>query len=166
MALEEQAIIVDKNDRIIGYKDRHKLSAVDMPRIVVVWLEDGRGNVLIHKRSMLKKAGKGRWENAAGGGVAHNQTYEQAAYAELSEEIGVRDTKLEFVTKNIIVTPNGKRMCCWYKGSIDWPLEKFVLEPNEVDEVKWIEKQELFRLRDEDPESYMPSSAHWRSLFS
>jgi isopentenyldiphosphate isomerase len=166
MALEEKAIIVDQNDNVLGYKDRYSIASEDIVRIVVIWLENSEGNVLVHKRSMTKKAGPGRWENAAGGGVAHNQTYEQAAYAELGEEIGVTGIELEFVTKNIVVTPHGKRMCSWFKGTIDWPLEKFVLEPGEVDEVKWISKHELFDLRDKDPDSYMPSSSYWRELFS
>jgi isopentenyl-diphosphate delta-isomerase len=161
----EFTAIVDKNDNIICYKDRYKITYEDIPRIVVVWLEDSEGNALVHKRSMSKKAGPGRWENAAGGGVAHNQTYEQAAYAELEEEIGVTGINLEFVEKNIVVTPHGKRMCCWYKGVIDWPIEKFKLEKGQVDEIKYINKQELFNLRDKDPDLYMPSSIYWRELF-
>lgn len=165
MALEEQAIIVYKNDNILGYKDRYSISKDDIVRIVVVWLEDSKGNALVHKRSMTKKAGPGRWENAAGGGVAHNQTYEQAAYAELEEEIGVSGINLDFITKNIVTTPHGDRMCSWYKGVINWPVDKFILEEGQVDEIKYINKQELFELRDKDPEAYMPSSHYWRELF-
>jgi isopentenyldiphosphate isomerase len=166
MALDEKAIIVDENDIVLGFKDRYSISNEDIVRIVVVWLENSGGKVLIHKRSMAKKAGPGRWENAAGGGVAHNQSYEEAAYAELEEEIGVTGVELEFVTKNIVITDKGDRMCAWFKGTIDWPIEKFTLEPGEVDEVKWMNKQELFALRDKDPDAYMPSGAHWRKLFS
>jgi isopentenyldiphosphate isomerase len=166
MALEEQAIIVDVDDNVIGYKDRYSINKEDIVRIVVVWLEDGKGNVLVHKRSMNKEAGPGRWENAAGGGVAHKQTYEEAAYAELEEEIGVDDVDLEFVAKNIVHTDKGDRMCSWFKGTCNREIGEFVLETENVVEVKWIEKQELFNLRDKDIEAYMPSSAYWRELFS
>jgi len=166
MALEEKAIIVDKNDNVLEYKTRTEITQKDIMRTVVIWLEDSDGNVLIHKRSMTKKAGPGRWENAAGGGVAHYQSYEEAAYAELEEEIGVAGISLEFVTKKIVHTDKGDRMCAWFKGTIDWPIEKFTLEAGEVDEVKWMNKQELFELRDKDPDAYMPSSSFWRELFS
>lgn len=166
MALEEQAVIVDVDDNVIGYKDRKDVNETDLVRIVVVWLENSNGEVLIHKRSATKKHGANRWENAAGGGVEHNESYEQAAYKELREEIGVDDVDLELVTKNIVHTDKGDRMCSWFRGKCDKKLDEFVLEKENVVEVKWINKQQLFIQRDNNPEAFMPSSTYWRELFT
>ena len=165
MALIEQSVVVDENDTIIAYKSRDELTTDDIMRTAIVWLEDGKGNVLIHKRSMTKSAFPSRWENAAGGGVAHDETYEQAAYKELEEEIGVTGIKLTYVDKTLVHTDKGKRMCSWFSGICDWPLNKFILEAGQVDEVKWVKKEELFDSRDKNPDNFMPSSAFWRELF-
>jgi isopentenyldiphosphate isomerase len=166
MALDEKAIVVDENDKVIEYKFRGDLTKKDRIRITVIWIEDGEGNALIHKRSKNKSSWPGYWENAAGGGVAHNESYEENAYKELEEEIGVKGIPLVFITKTLIKTSTGERYCSWFKAVLDWPLEKFTLESSEVEEVKWVNKEELFNHRDANPEVYMPSSAYWRELFS
>jgi isopentenyldiphosphate isomerase len=161
----EEAIIVDEHDQVVEYRKRAELHESDRFRITVVWIEDGKGNALIHLRSNQKKYLPGLWENAAGGGVAKGESYETNAYKELAEEIGVRDVPLQFVAKKRIKTPHGERFCAWYKVILDWPIEKFVLEPREVAEIRWVPKQQLFDDRDAHPEKYMPSSAYWRELF-
>ena len=166
MEIEEQAIIVNDKDEVIGHKNRKDISEVDIVRVVVVWLENNEGQVLIHKRSATKKHGANRWENAAGGGVVRGQSYEEAAYAELSEEIGVDDIKLEYVTTTLVHTDKGDRMCAWFTGICNRIIEEFVLETENVTEVKWVEKEWLFSDRDQNPEKYMPSSIYWRELFS
>ncbi len=160
----ELVVLVDKLDNVTGYKDRYNLGSNDRMRIVVVWLHDGKGNALIHKRAAGKKVGGGLWENAAGGGVAKGETYEQAAYKELSEELGIEAVKLTFVDKTQFTSHNGPKMCAWFEGVIDAKIE---LKPDEreVQEVKWTNANDLFDDRDANPDNYMPSSQHWRQLF-
>lgn len=164
MSQGEQAILVDSDDNVIAYKDRYNLGPNDRMRMVVIWIEDGNGNVLIHKRATGKKVGPNLWENAAGGGVAKGETYEQAAYKELSEELGLDDVALEYVAKTQFTSHNGPKMCGWYKGTID---KSTLLSPDEreVQEVKWVDAAELLDDRETYPDNYMPSSQNWRHLF-
>lgn len=163
---EEQLIIVDIEDNIVSYVERKKVTQDDIFRITVVWIEDGKGNVLIHRRATEKKIMPNRWENAAGGGVSRGETYEQNAYKELEEELGIKNIKLQFITKNIIPTNNNGLMCSWFKGYCNTPIEKLVLAEREVAEAKWVDKNWLFDDRDKNPDKYMPSSTYWRELFS
>lgn len=162
----EQSILVDEHDNIIGYKKRSQLTNTDRTRMVTVWLEDGKGNVLIHKRSSSKKRYPNRWENAAGGGVEKDESYEEAAYKELREELGVDDIRLKFAQKTLIKTSHGEKYCSWFIGITDKKESDFSLESNAVKEVKWVVKEKLFSDRDDHPRRYMPSSAYWRKLFS
>ncbi len=163
--MSEQSIVVNEQDEIIEFRERTKLTHADRIRITVVWIEDGKGNALIHRRSPLKSSWPNYWENAAGGGVAHNETYEENAYKELAEEIGVHGVPLTFVKKICMPTPHGERYCSWYTAVLDRPIEQFVLQESEVAELKWVPKAELFAHRDAHPDLYMPSSAYWRELF-
>lgn len=165
MALDEQSILVDEHDKIIGYKQRDDIAPGDIYRMVVVWVEDGKGNVLVHKRAATKNKYPGRWENGAGGGVEAGESYKQAALKELGEEIGIKDVALTPIAKTIIRTEGGQRYCQWFKTIINLPLEAFTPEPREVEELRWVNKQELFAERDAHPEGFMPSSAFWRELF-
>lgn len=136
MKSKEKSIIVDENDNILEIKPRDKVSKKDRMRNVVVWLEDGKGNVLIHKRTMTKKSGPGLWENAAGGGVSYGETYEEAAYKELEEELGVSNIKLTLLTKNFFDGTNGPKACAWYTGVTKLKEDEFDIEPKEVEFVK------------------------------
>lgn len=165
MAVGEKVIVVDKNDKVIRYQLRTTTTKQDIVRCVVVWIEDGQGRALVQKRSLSKLHGPGRWENAAGGAVSHNETYEDAAYKELFEEIGLTGIELKIVAKKIVTTDQGDRYCCYFKGFTNWTIDKFVLEENSVADIKWVNKIDLFDSRDKNPEHYMPSSINWRELF-
>lgn len=165
MSKGELAILVDENDNVLEYKDRNNLGPDDRMRMVVVWITNSKNQVLIHKRAAGKKVGPGLWENAAGGGVAKGETYEEAAYKELSEELGVDDIQLDFVAKTQFTSHNGPKMCAWYKGVSDKSVEEFTPNENEVQEVKWVNAEELHANRNKNPQNYMPSSQHWLKLF-
>lgn len=164
MAVSEHSIVVDEQDKVVGYKQRDQLDPSDIYRTVIVWVEDGKGNALIHKRAAAKKY-PGIWENGAGGGVEAGESYKQAAQKELLEEIGISEVELLPVAKTLIKTESGRRWCQWFKAIIPIPIDEFKPSPREVAELKWVNKSQLFADRDAHPERYMPSSAHWRDLF-
>jgi isopentenyldiphosphate isomerase len=50
-----------------------------------------------------------------------------------------------------------KAFCQWYLSQCEWPAEKFILQPEEVEKVKWVENDELIRDVRENPDKYVPS---------
>ena len=166
MEIEEYSIVVDEQDNVLEYKKRSELSTDDRIRIVIIWIEDGNGNALIHRRSSKKKHGANMWENAAAGGVVKGESYEEAAYKELEEEIGLTGVDLVPVTTRITETIWGDRMVGWFIGQTNIPVNLLTPEKDCVDEIKWVNKKELFEDRDKNPGIYMPSSIYWRELFS
>ena len=164
----EEAILVDQNDEIIGYKYRDELQPTDRFRIVAIWLENHLGQALIAQRSPQKKLHPELWGPAAAGGVEKGETYEESAYKELAEEIGITDVALQPITKELLCfqDDNVQRYCQWFFGQIETTdYDSFKLRQEEVAAVKWVDKPWVLRDVMDHPEIYTPSSASWPKLF-
>ena len=169
MAEREQAILVDANDTIIGYKYRDELVEGDRFRIVGVWLENHLGQVLIAQRSHRKKHHASLWGAAAAGGVARGESYEESAYKELEEEIGISSVQLHKASKELVTNPenNVERFCQWFIGRIETDsYDMFTLSQEEVAHIHWIDKQILLEDVLASPQHYTPSCENWPTLFA
>jgi isopentenyldiphosphate isomerase len=122
-------------------------------RIVRIMLDDGKGNVLLQHRSPTKDVYPNCWDNSAAGHVDAGETYEQAAYRELAEEIGVSDIVLHEVGHyKDARTWDGLRMntfvrvyCATATGT---PQGK---EPGKIDDVRWFTRAAVKQLVLEQP---------------
>ncbi len=163
---DEFAIIVDEQDKVLGYKKRGELHPHDRIRVTGVWLENTRGEVLIAQRSFKKDLHPGLWGPAAAGGVAKGESYEENAYKELEEEIGLTGIDLTLADKAVVEYTDGtRRVVCWFRGKYDGPAESLVLE-DAVESVKWVAKSWLRKDLLEHPEHYVPSAVqHWERIF-
>lgn len=143
MSDEEEIILVDKNDHILGYKPRSQRTDNDCWRIVSVWVENSRGQVLLQQRSFNKPLSPGMWTPAAEGNVPRDEDYASAAKRELAEEIGL--TGVELVKKNKWYGKFefGSRQVQGYTAACDWPIEKFVIQTEEVAALEWVDKQKV-----------------------
>lgn len=165
---KEQAILIDEHDNVIGYKNRDALDAADRFRITGIWLENGSGEVLIAQRAHTKHTHPGLWGPAAAGGVAKGESYEEAAYKELEEEIGVRGVELRAHRKSLIDYPGDgpELLCQWFVGILNADISSLRLRTEEVAQARWVDK--LWAIDDviAQPRLYTPSSREWPELFS
>ena len=89
-------IIVDEHDRETGLAMLAEVWERGLcHRVVRIMAEDGRGNVLLQKRSPEMILFPGRWDNSAAGHVDAGMTYDTAALQEVAEELGVVDAQLD-----------------------------------------------------------------------
>ncbi len=51
---DEQIILVDEDDSVIGHKSRISLSKSDRTRVSVIWVQNSQGQVLLARRSKQK----------------------------------------------------------------------------------------------------------------
>lgn len=159
--------IVDDNDVVIAHKHWTKVQPSDRVRISAIWLVNSKGEILMAQRSHHKKHQPNLWGPAAAGTVEKNETYETNAYKELAEEIGVSGIPLTLVSiKKWDGDEADHRFCACYKGTIDWSIEKFKLQEEEVSAVKWISKVQLLKELDTSPELYLPNTQRWITLFN
>jgi isopentenyl-diphosphate delta-isomerase len=94
--MTERLTLVDENDQVIGVGDRKEAWVHGYyTRCIRVVLRDQNGRFLSQKRSMKKDTFPGMWTVAASGHVDEGETWDEAAYRETKEEIGVAtDLKL------------------------------------------------------------------------
>ena len=163
---DEIIIVVDDKDTVLGYKNRNQLLFTDRTRVSAVWIENSKGDVLLAQRSLQKEFHPGLWGPAAAGGVEKSESYEQNAYKELFEEIGLRDAPLTLVDSRPVTDADGHMMyLAYYKGVVDVAIDQLELE-DEVEAVQWITKKDLTADMKNNPTKYVPSAyALWDELF-
>lgn len=86
----EMLILVDEDDREIGYKNKencHKIPAA-LHRAFSIFIVDGNGRMLIHKRQVTKKTWPGFWTNACCSHPRKGEDLSQATKRRLHEELG------------------------------------------------------------------------------
>lgn len=149
--------IVDANDEIIGYKPRNEIDfKSEYYRIGCLWLKNSKGEVLLAQRLLTKDKDPGKWGPSAAGTLEKGETYESNIYKEAGEEIGLTGVKFTPIAKLKLEEPR-KSFLQLYEGVCDWPADKFIPQPEEVEQVSWISIEELKKDIQEKPDKYVPS---------
>lgn len=92
---DELVDIVDEHDQVIQTVPRRVMRAERLRhRAVFIAILDGGGRLLVHRRSPLKDVWPSWCDIAVGGVVGAGETYQDAAYRELAEEVGISDGEL------------------------------------------------------------------------
>ncbi len=152
--------IVNEQDEVIAHKEREKKMPEDIYRITHVWVFNKNKEFLIAKRQATKKVSPNRWGPGVSGTLEEGETYESNAVKETEEEIGLKNISLTPYKKIYYENSNGKRFCFIYVASINMPAGEFVLQKEEVSEVKWINIDELVKWYKKSPDDFIPSVGH------
>ena len=138
MPLDDQKelfIVVDENDKIIGYRTRSEChndkSLIHRGIGVVVFNTEGK--ILLQKRSKQKDLFPGYYSISTGGHVTKGETYLQGAKRELFEEIGVK-TRVQLKTKFIIRSERETEIDTIYSAIYNG---SFKLDNSEVERVEF-----------------------------
>lgn len=78
----------------------------------VFYCHDGKGNLLLHKRSNKCRDEIGNWDTG-GGSMEHGETFEQAVRREVKEEYCVDIIDLKHLGVNNVIRKNGKQKTHW-----------------------------------------------------
>ena len=99
-----------------------------------------RGQLILQKRSLNKDIQPGKWDTSVGGHVDSGESYEEAAYRELYEELGIKGIGLEYLydykLRNEVESENIRSYCCIYDGDITF-------NPYEIDDVRFWDIEEI-----------------------
>ncbi len=159
--------VVDEQDNVLVVKPRDELTREDITRAAILWVENQRGQVLTQQRSLSKPVNPGAWGSAVSGGVRAGETYENAIVREAAEEIGFKGFTPEPVGKRLYVTEDGRigPIYQYFKAQCDMDADEFTLEDGEVHALAWVDKDELIRDYEKQPNKYVPSAAFWHEMF-
>lgn len=157
-------IIVDANDKIIGYKDRDNVAEDDIYRVTGLWVENSRGEILLAQRSFLKKNSPGKWGPAVSGTVEKGETCDGNIIKEAEEEIGLKNCEFKKGEK-MRATGNHNYFAQWYFTKLDKNAEDFKIDKKEVKQVRWFAKEELKKMIQENPEKVVNGLQQMTSLW-
>lgn len=105
----------------------------------VFYCHDGKGNLLMNKRSKNCRDEQGRWDPGAGS-MEHGETFLEAVQREIKEEYCVMPKKIRFWGVNNVLRQNGKQRTHWiallFTAEVD-PKKAKIGEPEKMDEIGW-----------------------------
>lgn len=146
---KELFVVVDELDVILGYKARficHRSPEI-IHRAVDVVLYNRRGEILLQKRSKQKDTFPGYYTVSASGHVDKGESYEDAAYREIREELGICNPKQISLTnkgKYIVRLENESEMTVLFSGVYNGSI---VAAADEVESVLFIMPDKLSELK-------------------
>lgn len=155
----KQAIIpvVNRRDKIIGYKPRGEVCLSDMYRVSALFLVNSQGEILFAQRSFKKKHDPGKWAASVAGTVEKGESYRQNILKETREELGLKLSRLQKGPK-ILIHSKHKFFCQWYFARIDRASESFRIKKDEVAAVRWIAPATVQKLLRQKPAMFIVSA--------
>jgi isopentenyl-diphosphate delta-isomerase len=159
-----EIIIVNEKDEEIGLKERDTVKQEDIYRVSALWIKNSKGESLIARRGLTKKNNPGKWGPAVAGTVEKGETYEENIKKEAKEELGLENVKF---VKGPKTRAYGKHnhFTQWFILKTEKPIEEFKIQKEEIEEIKWISKKELFNQIDSHPEFFLKTMKERAELF-
>lgn len=145
--------LVDKNDKVIGKEDRNIIYKNKWRnfRVINIMLFTTDNKILVPKRSGNRRVFPNCYDCSVGGHVSSGETYEQAAYRELNEELGITKVKLEeigyFRPYDIDTSSFSKMYKLIYDGDLNY-------DKDGIQEIYYMTKEEIKSLIDKDPTQF------------
>lgn len=137
MNSEEYLNIVDNKDNIIGIETREKIdeSGTKNYRVIHILIFSKYNEILLPIRSSSKSYCPNCYEFSVGGHVQAGESYEEAAYRELEEELNIKNVELKEIKHFSPYELNISSFSTLYKLVYDGPLK---IDKNEIESVKYI----------------------------
>ncbi|MFA6254715.1 MAG: NUDIX domain-containing protein [Patescibacteria group bacterium] len=158
--MKSKIIIVDENDNVIGYKDRDAVKQEDIYRVSALWVANSQGEIMLARRALTKSHDPGKWGPAVAGTVEEGEDYRTNIIKEAEEELGLKNIALQEGSKERV---SGKYnyFVKRYLVKIDKPETEFVINKDEVEEIKWFKREELKQEIQTNPDNFLKTTKKW-----
>jgi len=116
--------IVNQQGEIIGLAPRSECHGNPslMHRVIHVMVFNEDGLILLQKRAMNKDIQPGKWDTSVGGHAGVGEKFEEAAYREMKEELGIQNVPInylyQYIWKTSVETELVRTFCCEFTGEI------------------------------------------------
>ena len=161
--------VVDENNNLIGKtEDRELIHQKGLyHREVGIWIMNEKGEILVQKRSANKKQAPNKWGVTAGHVDAGQEPIE-VAIREVLEEIGLELSKedIEFLFvvkkyKKFSDTQYNNNFQCIYFTKTNREISEYIIQEEELSEVKYISIEELEKIIENKDEKYTFSKSEY-----
>jgi len=156
---DEKLILVDENDKILGYKNKDEAHDEDgiLHRAFSLFIFNENKELLLQKRSQQKKLWPLFWSNSVCSHPRKGEDYNTATQRRLKEELGIR-TPLNYLFRFQYQAKFGEEgseheLCSVYIGKTDG---KVTANTNEIADWKFIDFEQLELEIDKKPEKFTP----------
>ena len=159
--VHSKIVVVDEEDNVIGAE--YMMDAIEkrmIRRASRVYVFNESGKLLVQQRSerVLKPL---MLDQSAAGHVDEGESYEQAAYRELEEELGIKGLELELVETSFRTTDFYNAI---YRITIPDDTE-INLDHEEIQQVIWYDTETLNNEISSEPEKFTPAFKEaWAAL--
>ena len=140
--IKSRIVIVDEKDNVIGHKNRDDVEVEDIYRVSALWIKNSKGDVLLARRALTKSHDPGKWGPAAAGTVEEGEDYGANIRKEAEEELGLKGVTPQVGPKER-VSGEHNYFVQWYLVESDKSEKEFVVNKDEIEEVKWFSRKEL-----------------------
>lgn len=139
----------DREGNFLGVKTREFCHG-DNPGVyhkpVWIWMKDTDGEILVQRRSFLKKKGPGLYDMPSAGHVDAGESCIDACVRETTEELGLDLPKSSFRFICEYYHPSGWELAQVYIVEGDLKKLKITIDPREVDSIRWLKYDEFVKL--------------------
>ena len=127
-------------------KSKNLRKGFDYIGITCVFIcHDGKGNILMHKRSKNCRDEIGCWD-AGGGALEFGETFEEGVKREIKEEYCSDVINLKFLGPHNIIREHNREKTHWvallFMAQVD-PTQVKIGEPKSMDEIGWFSEDNL-----------------------
>lgn len=161
MSIQEHVILVNEQGEVVGTQEKYAAhtSHTSLHLAFSSWLFNDRGQCLVTRRALSKKAWPGVWTNSVCGHPQIGETTEQAIERRCRFEVGVEIAHLTPIAADFRyceIDPSGiveNEICPVFAGQIVSPLR---VNPDEVMDYQWVELTSLLCALEATPWAFSP----------
>ena len=121
--MDELLDLVDDNDQVIDQIRRSQSTGVQNIRVINIFVTTPDGKIIVPLRSANRRIFPNCFDFSVGGFVEAGDTYEETAYKELAEELGLTNTPIKeigyFKPCDNVTFAFSKLYTCQYDGQLD-----------------------------------------------
>ena len=148
--------IVDENNKLTGQVEERWVAYEKglWRRVVSCWIMNKKGEILLQKRASDKRRNPNKWAKT-GGQVDSGENVGNAIFREVKEEIGIEIPKEQIKVLEIHKSDDeNKRFVYDFIFIVDYKIEDYILQKEEVAEVKYVTIEEMESIKNNNDMDY------------
>jgi len=167
--MEEMFDVYTREGEHIGIKSRsfcHNITETNNPgcyhKSVWIWIYNSNGELLVQKRASTKGKHPNKWDMPSAGHIDAGEDQLTGAARETEEELGLITNKDDYIFLGEYIHDGAYELGQIYLLKVDKEIAEMKLQPEEVDEVKWLNFEEFQKLLYSD--EFVPHKKDYKDL--